>query len=257
MDAYTSFAQVYDLFMDNIPYREWCCYLTSLLREYGISDGLVLDLGCGTGNVTQILAKEGYEMIGVDNAEEMLSIAMEKKQETGLDILYLLQDMRSLELYGTVRAAVSICDSLNYLLEYSDLVQVLRLVNLYLDPGGIFIFDINTLYKYTEILGESTIAENREEGSFIWENSFDPESRLNEYMLTLFLPDGLERGEEPRYRRYQEIHIQRAFSLDEVRQAVLESGMELLACYDAFTREAPKSDSERIYFIAREKGKRK
>lgn len=174
-----------------------------------------------------------------------------------MDILYLLQDMRSLELYGTVRAAVSICDSLNYLLEYSDLVQVLRLVNLYLDPEGIFIFDINTLYKYTEILGESTIAENREEGSFIWENSFDPENRLNEYMLTLFLPDEPERGEEPRYRRYQEIHIQRAFSLDEIRQAVRESGMELLACYDAFTREAPKPNSERIYFIAREKGKRK
>ena len=257
MDAYTSFAQVYDLFMDNIPYSEWCSYLTSLLNEYGIVDGLILDLGCGTGNVTEILAQKGYEMIGVDCAEEMLCIAMEKKQEKNLDILYLLQDMRSLELYGTVRAAVSICDSLNYLLEYSDLVHVFRLVNLYLDPGGIFIYDLNTLYKYTEILGESTIAENREEGSFIWENTFDPKSRLNEYELTLFLPDEPEKGREQKYCKYQETHIQRAFSREEVEQAVLEAGMELLACYDAFTREMPRPDSERIYFIAREKGKRK
>ena len=146
MDAYTSFAQVYDLFMDNVPYDQWCRYITELLREYGIQDGLVLELGCGTGVLTRKLAAKGYDMIGVDYSEDMLEIAMDHRQE-GEDILYLLQDMREFELYGTVRAAVSICDSMNYIVEYQDLVQVMKLVNNYLDPGGIFIFDLNTPYK--------------------------------------------------------------------------------------------------------------
>ena len=104
MDAYTSFASVYDTFMDNIPYEEWAEYVIGLLKEYGIQDGLVLDLGCGTGNMTELLAGAGYDMIGIDNAEEMLEIAMEKRERSGHDILYLLQDMREFELYGTVRA---------------------------------------------------------------------------------------------------------------------------------------------------------
>ncbi len=125
MEAYSSFAAVYDSLMDNVPYEEWAKYLCGLLREYGIRDGLVLDLGCGTGNVTQALALQGYDMIGVDNSEEMLQIALEKRAESELDILYLLQDMREFELYGTVAAVVSICDSMNYLTQYEDLVQTL------------------------------------------------------------------------------------------------------------------------------------
>lgn len=254
MDAYTRFAEVYDLFMDNIPYPEWCAYLTGLLREYGVRDGLVLDLGCGTGTLTALLAGQGYDMIGVDNSEDMLEIAQEKKRESGLDILYLLQDMREFELYGTVRAAVSICDSMNYLLDYADLVETFRLVNNYLDPGGVFIFDLNTLYKYRVLLADRTIAENREEGSFIWDNYYDEESRINEYELALFLPEKREDGEEW-YRKYEEVHIQRAYTLEEIRKALEEAGMVFLACYDAFTRNPPDKESERIYVIAQEKGK--
>ena len=173
MEAYTSFAQVYDTFMDNIPYEEWGAYIVSLLREYGISDGLVLDLGCGTGSMTEVLSGYGYDMIGVDFSEDMLEIALEKRDASGHDILYLLQDMRSFELYGTVRAVVSVCDCVNYLLEEQDLTETFRLVNNYLDPGGIFIFDLNTEYKYRELLGEATIAEDREEESFIWDNYYD------------------------------------------------------------------------------------
>ena len=117
MEAYTSFAHVYDTFMDNIPYEMWSRYLIQLLERYGISDGIVLDMGCGTGNMTELLARHGYDMIGIDNSEEMLMTAAEKAAESGLNILYLEQDMRSFELYGTVRAAVSICDSMNYILE--------------------------------------------------------------------------------------------------------------------------------------------
>lgn len=249
MEAYSGFAQVYDLFMDDVPYGEWCSYLISLLKEYGVWDGLVLDLGCGTGKLTRLLAEAGYDMIGADSSAQMLEIAQEAEGGAGR-ILYLLQDMRALELYGTVRAAVSICDSVNYILEEDELREVFRLVNNYLDPRGIFIFDLNTVYKYRELLGEATIAENREEGSFIWENYFDEESGINEYDLTLFI-----REEGGLYRKYEETHYQRVYSLIAVRRLLSEAGMEFVAAYDAFTRKPVREDSERIYIIAREHGK--
>ena len=170
MEAYTGFAAVYDIFMDNVPYEEWSSYLHGLLLEHGIEEGIVLDLGCGTGAMTERLAAFGYDMIGVDNSEDMLELAMEKRVQSGQDILYLLQDMREFELYGTVRAAVSVCDSVNYITEPEEMKEVFRLVNNYLDPEGVFIFDFNTRYKYEEILGDRTIAENREECRFIWDN---------------------------------------------------------------------------------------
>lgn len=251
MEAYTSFSQVYDLFMDNVPYKEWCDYITSLLKEYGISNGLILDLGCGTGSLTLELSKRGYDMIGVDCSEDMLEIAEEKRHLSSENILYLLQDMREFELYGTVRAVVSVCDSLNYILEYEDLVQVFSLVNNYLDPDGLFIFDLNTPYKYSVLLGEHTIAETREESSFIWENFYDEEDCINEYDLTLFIK---EKGNV--YKRYQETHYQRCYTLDEIRSALDKAGLTFLCAYNAFTRNPVEKDNERIYVIARECGKK-
>ena len=251
MDAYTSFASVYDTFMDNIPYEEWADYLISLLKEYGIEDGLVLDLGCGTGNMTELLATHGYDMIGVDNAEEMLEIAMEKRADSRHDILYLLQDMREFELYGTVKAVVSICDSINYITEEEDLQEVFRLVNNYLDPKGIFVFDFNTVYKYREVLGNQTIAEDREDCSFIWDNYYYEDEGINEYELSLFIKE----KDTDLYRKYQETHFQKAYDLETVRKIVEESGLEYITAYDAFTRSEPKEQSERIYVVAREKGK--
>lgn len=278
MEAYTGFAEVYDLFMDNVPYEEWSHYLISLLQEYGVSEGLVLELGCGTGKMTRLLAQAGYDMIGVDSSEEMLQVAREQEwtvdgfeeAEIGKerwaadesepveqgrkqpDILYLLQDMREFELYGTVKAVVCICDSLNYILQEEDLLAVFSLVNNYLDPGGVFVFDMNTLYKYREILGENTICENREEGSFIWENFYDDKEQINQYDLTLFVR---EQEEQDLYRKYEETHFQRGYELQKVRSLLEQSGMEFVAMYDAFTREPVKEQSERIYVIAREQGK--
>ena len=250
MAMYESFAAVYDTFMDNVPYEEWSRYLIGLLHREGIADGLVLELGCGTGSMTELLAEEGYDMIGVDNSPDMLEIAMEKREKSGHDILYLLQDMREFELYGTVKVVVSVCDSVNYITEEEDLLQVFRLVNNYLDPGGIFIFDLNTVYKYRELLGDTTIAENREESSFIWENSFYEEDQINEYDLTLFI-----RQENGLFRRYEETHYQRAYELETVKKLLCKAGLKLEAVYDAFTYESPTGESERVYFIAREQGK--
>ena len=207
MEAYTSFAQVYDTFMDNVPYEDWSDRIRTILRQYGITGGLALDLGCGTGKMTELLAEAGFDMIGVDNSEDMLELAMEKRLVSGHDILYLLQDMQEFELYGTVGAIVSVCDSINYITDEEELLEVFRLANNYLDPHGIFLFDFNTEYKYREILGDNTFAEEREECSFIWENYYDPEEEINEYELTLFVRE----EEDPElYRRYQETHFQKA-----------------------------------------------
>lgn len=250
-NAYGSFAAVYDTFMDNIPYGKWGAYLHGLLTEYGIEDGLVLDLGCGTGSMTEALASLGYDMIGVDSSGDMLEIALGKKEKSGHDILYLQQDMREFELYGTVRAVVSICDSLNYITEPEELGQVFHWVNNYLDMDGVFIFDFNTEYKYREILGDRTIAENREDCSFIWDNYYYEEERINEYELSLFLKDekfSCDGGEI--YRKYQETHFQRGYNLAEMKELVQSAGMRFFVAYDAFTRKEPSDTSERIYVIA-------
>ena len=209
----------------------------------------MLDLGCGTGSMTEELAGRGYDMIGVDNSEDMLEIAMEKRQESGHDILYLLQDMQEFELYGTVRAVVSVCDSVNYILEEEELLQVFRLVNNYLYPGGVFIFDFNTTYKYREVIGNTTIAENREDCSFIWENFYDPQERINEYDLTIFVREG------ELYRKFEETHFQRGYTVREVTDCLREAGMELVAMYDGFTKEQPDEECTRICVVARECGK--
>lgn len=248
MASYESFARVYDMFMDNIPYEEWEQYLSGLLRERGICGGLVLELGCGTGTMTELLAADGYDMIGVDNSPDMLDIAMEKRDKSGRDILYLMQDMREFELYGTVRAIVCVCDSINYILEEDDLLQVFMLANNYLDPGGCFIFDMNTVHKYRDVMGQATIAENRPEGSFIWDNYFDEEEMVNCYEMTFFIPE----DSEGLFRRYEEEHIQRAYEIGEIRDLLGRAGLKLEAVYDAFTKEPPRPDSERVYFIARE-----
>ena len=252
MEAYTSFAEVYDIFMDNIPYEEWAEYLHEILKEYHIPNKMVLELGCGTGNMTELLASKGYDMIGVDNSEIMLEIAMEKRLKSGRDILYLLQDMQAFELYGTVGAVVSVCDSINYITTDEELKEVFHLVNNYLDPRGIFVFDFNTEYKYRELLGDRVIAEEREECSFIWDNYYNAEDKMNEYQLTLFV----QSEEDPvLYRKYQEVHYQKAYTLEKIKTLIEKAGLRYVAAYDAYTKKAPMYTSGRICVVAQEYGK--
>lgn len=247
MDSYTGFAKVYDLFMEDVPYKEWSRWIAEMLRAHGIEDGLVLDLACGTGVMTELLAEAGYDMIGIDQSEEMLERALDRKEQSGHDILYLCQDMKEFELYGTVRAIVSVCDSMNYVLEEEAFLDILTAAaENYLDYGGLFLFDLNTEYKYRMLLGEQTIAENREEGSFIWENSYDEEEKINEYELTLFI-----REDSGYYRKYEEVHYQRAYPLDTVKELVARSGLKLLQVCDAYTGEPVREDSERICVVCR------
>lgn len=291
MEAYTGFAQVYDTFMDDTPYEEWCAYLVELLEKYrevvendtsvvvecnathirqnkGCDDSVIntddyyrniqqernsiLDLGCGTGTLTELLAGRGYDMIGIDNSEEMLLIAMDKRDDLGLEILYLQQDMRAFELYGTVGAVISVCDSVNYLLEEEEVVQTFRLVNNYLYPGGLFIFDFNTVYKYEVVIGDTTIAENREKCSFIWDNYYHEEEEINEYDLTIFVQ---EEEKADTYRRFQETHYQRGYRLEQMQDYLRRAGLAFVEAIDADTHGAVTDTSERIYVVARESGK--
>lgn len=193
-------------------------------------------------------------MIGIDASQEMLNIALEKRERSGKEILYLCQDMRELELYGTAGAVISVCDSLNYLLEEEEMLRVFRLVNNYLYPGGVFLFDFNTVYKYETVIGDSVIAENREDCSFIWENYYDAEGQINEYDLTIFARTENQDGEDI-FRRFTETHYQRGYTLEEMRGMVEKAGMEFVRAEDADTRGEVREESERIYVIARECGK--
>lgn len=244
MEAYSGFAAVYDRYMDNIPYDQWVNNICQLFEKYNMPMEIVCDLGCGTGQVTRRLKNYGYDMIGIDMSYDMLMEAMSAPDSDG--ILYLCQDMREFELYGTVGAVVSLCDSINYLTSYDELLTVCKLVNNYLDPGGLFIFDIKTI-SYYEKLGTTTIAENREEGSFIWENEYDPDTRDNAYFLTIY-----EENEGGTFDRYEEEHLQHGFTGDEIKTAILESGLQLLEVLDVDTMSAPEDDSDRLVFIARE-----
>lgn len=273
-EAYTDFASVYDTFMDDTPYQEWADFLAELISTYGISKphkngekalgaessekekletekDLVVDLGCGTGTLTELLSRKGYDMIGVDMSAEMLNVALAKKEKSGSPILYLCQDMRELDLYSTVGTVISVCDSVNYLLEDEEVLETFGLVNNYLYPGGIFLFDFNTVYKYEQIIGDTTIAENREKCSFIWENYYHEDGHINEYDLTVFAKE----EKNGLFRRFTETHFQRGYTVEEMKGFLEQAGLESIRFLDADTHKEPTACSERIYGIAREKQK--
>lgn len=274
MEAYTDFASVYDIFMDDVPYEEWCERIVALLDKYdekvvpegdealASEAGLLVDLGCGTGTLTRMLAGRGYDCIGIDNSYEMLEVARSKG---GNEIMYLCQDMREFELYSTVGTIISVCDSVNYLLTEDDLLATFKLVNNYLYPRGLFIFDFNTVHKYRDVIGDTTIAENREDGSFIWENYYDEESQINEYDLTIYQKASGDDSEE-HYVRSEETHIQRGYELDTMIDLIKEAGLEVVLAYDVdalslcdegATGVYPEvtEDTERVCIVAREVSK--
>ena len=273
MESYRDFAGVYDEFMDETPYEEWCSRLVEIIKKYGVSKpvsemeaeelseeelallserNLILDLGCGTGTLTEMMAEAGYDMMGIDLSYDMLQVAMDKRAESGHDIMYLCQDMRELELYCTVGTVICVCDSINYVLEDAEVIETFSRVNNYLYPKGLFIFDFNTTYKYAEVIGDTTIAENREACSFIWDNYYDEESHINEYDLTIFVR---EEDEEEIFHRFQETHFQRGYDLQEMLHYVKEAGLEFVTAIDADTNGEVTSVTERVLMVCRERGK--
>lgn len=250
MACYRRFAHVYDYFMAEAPYAAWAGYIDHILKTGtrgpgGENPPLVLDLACGTGGITLPLARRGYDMIGVDRSPDMLTVARDKADRKKLSILFLAQDMRELDLYGTVDAALCVCDGLNYLLTEAELAEVFVRVARFLNPGGIFIFDMNTEYKFKMILSGNTFSESGREASYRWQNHYDRLTGINEYTLHFTV-----RGPAGRNEHFNETHRQRAYPADTVHTLLCGAGLRLLQVNDAYTDNAPAHNSERLSFIA-------
>ena len=246
---YEGFAYVYDRMMSDIPYDAWFDALRIYLAEHGIEEGTVCELGCGTGSMTERFARAGFHMIGVDLSADMLAAACSRKDAEGLDIVYIQQDMEQLELAGPVDAVISVCDTMNYVLEETAMGRVFSRVCRFLKPGGYFIFDLKTVYCYRNVIGSRVFAEQDEDVSYIWDNYYDEDEQINEYALTIF-----QRQPKSRlYERIDEVHYQRAYSVSTVRELLEQSGLMVAGVLDSSMKEEPKEDSERIYMIAKKR----
>ena len=255
-EGYKAIARVYDKLNAEIDYEAWCGFIEACFDRFLPNrPELVLDLACGTGRMTSLLTARGYDMIGVDGSEEMLSVAYERalsdddEQELAKRPMYLLQDMRRFELYGTVGAVVCCLDSLNYLTGEGDLSECFRCVHNYLDPDGVFLFDVNTPYKFETVYGNNAyILEDVVDGAAVycgWQNEYDKESRLCGFYLSLFEErDGV-------YVREDEEQHERCYTMEEITAALAENGFALLGVYRDFDFSAPTEDTERWYFAAR------
>ena len=238
MSAYTAFARVYDSFMDDIPYEKWADNITGYLKKRNLLNCTVLELGCGTGSFTSLMAREGYKMHGIDLSAAMIKMAKKK----GCKAKFEVGDMRMLGISDRFMVAVSVCDTMNYLLDELELQEALMSVYRALKPGGIFIFDLKT-ERFFENLGEEIYTDEKPVGEYVWENYYDKETRDNDYYISFYIKSGRK------YRKYVEEHTQHAFRPEEVRKAAKECGFKIIAELDADFNEPADYNGERTYFI--------
>ena len=244
---YNDFAEVYDRLQD-ADYEGFVDYYERIFKKFGKNPELVLDLACGTGNITIPMAKRGYDMIGLDLSCEMLNVAREKAAAEGLDILFLNQDMTDMELYGTVDAIVCALDGVNYITDPADLKRVFALVKNYLNPGGIMIFDINTEHKLRNILGGNTFVNEEQGIYYVWQSEFDDETKICAFELNFFCeqPDG-------GYIRFDEFQEERAYSTSEILDILKSEDLVAEGFYKPFEFSTPDDKEERIFFVISKK----
>ncbi len=244
---YNDFAEVYDKLQD-ADYEKFVDYYEQIFKKLGKAPKLVLDLACGTGNITIPMAKRGYDMIGLDLSCEMLNIARDKAMAEGLDILFLNQDMCEMELYGTVDAIVCALDGLNYITDPQDLQKVFHLAKNYLNPGGVMIFDVNTEYKLKNILGENTFVAEEDGIYYVWRSEFSDDTKICGFELNFFCEKA-----DGTYTRFDEYQEERAYSPEEITAMTNAAGLEMTGIYKPF-EFAPISDKEeRIFFVISKK----
>ena len=260
-EGYQAIARVYDRLNAEIDYAAWADFFERCFDRFlPTRPELVLDLACGTGRMTLELASRGYDMIGVDGSADMLSEAYSRAVDRQ-GLLFLHQDMQSFELYGTVGAITCCLDSLNYLLSADDLDACFACVHNYLDPNGLFLFDMNTPYKFRHVYGnnayvledelvwdEGTDTEERAAVYCGWQNTYHPDTALCDFDLSLFeeLPNGS-------YRRADEHQTERCYTLDEIKKALERNNLEFLGVWSDYAFTAPNDTTERWYFAARAK----
>lgn len=251
MKPYEALAAVYDRLNGDVDYEALADFAAATFARYGISPELVLDLGCGTGGLTFPLARRGYDMIGVDGSAEMLSVAYERRvAEKAPGVLFLCQDMREFELYGTVGAVVSSLDCMNYLTGKGDLEKCFSLVHNYLDPGGVFLFDVNTPYKFRHVYGnEAYVLESEEGGRSAycgWQNEYEEESRLCRFYLSVFTEEA-----DGRYSRTDEEQVERCYTREELTVALTRAGFEEISFFGDLHFGAPEETTERWYVASK------
>lgn len=250
MSGYDAFAEVYDKLTDNIEYKKRADYVSALFDRYGVrGKEPILDLACGTGSLTIELAKLGYDMIGVDSAYAMLSQAQNKKYEENVDVLFLCQDMTELDLYGTISGAVCMLDSLNHLDSAEDVKRTIEKVGLFMEHGGIFIFDVNTIYKHREILGNNTFVYDCDDVYCVWQNSLNDDDSVD-ISLDIF-----EREDSAYYRSGEEFS-ERAYPIGQYKKWLGDAGFELLHIYDEMSDRELNDRTQRAVFVARYKNRR-
>lgn len=255
MPGYDSIASIYDNINSEIDYSSWADFVEKCFEKYlKEKPELILDLACGTGSMTFVLASRGYDMIGADMSEDMLTEAMDKAYDKGIEgILFLKQDMRRFELYGTVGAIVCCLDSVNYLTDDGDLEMCFKCAHNYLDPDGLFIFDVNTPYKFENIYGnnhyifedKNSFGENAYCG---WQNEYDRETRLCNFYLSVFTEE-----EDGRFSRADEVQTERCYLKEELTENLEKSGFEVLGFFSDYKFSQPLDDCERWYIVARAK----
>ena len=244
MSAYGKFASCYDELTGNVDYLQMAEYLHRVLEKHQVQNGILLDLACGTGTLCETFAGFGYEMIGVDASEEMLSEAMNKKYESGSDIIYLCQKMQDLDLYGTIDAAFCTMDSINHLNSISDVRKAFERVSLFLNPGGIFVFDCNSIYKHQHILADNTFVYDCEDVYCVWQNTLLSDNRVGIH-LDIFELDG------KKYIRSEEEFCETAFSENEIISCLKETGLEVLLINDGYSDMQPCKTTQRFVYVAR------
>lgn len=245
MSNYGDFACVYDLLTSEIDYQKRAEYFDQVILRHGGFHGILLDLGCGTGKLSEAMSGLGYDVIGVDNSEEMLSAALEKKLQSGGDIIYLNQDMTELDLYGTVDAAVSALDSLNHLTDYDDFCTALEKVSLFLHPDGVFVFDVNTCYKHRKILADNTFVYDYGDVYCAWQNSHR-ENDVIQMDLDIFVT---EDGEN--YLRMEDHFSERAYDEGQIEEALHKAGLEIQAIYGEDSFEPPGDGEQRLIYVVK------
>ena len=252
MAGYGDFAYYYDMLTENVDYESRCEYICNLLAENGVGKGILLDLACGTGTMSLLLSDKDYDVIGVDASEDMLSVAQEKKMESGKDIMFLCQRMEELDLFGTINAVVCTLDSINHITDGKTVEKVFSKVSLFMEDKGLFLFDVNTPYKHREILGDNTFIYDMDDVYCVWQNSTDKDTLLTEVSLDIFEKDTEE--EDDVYYRYSEEFSEKGYELSEIEKWLTENKFEVLGVFEEMTKKAVSETTQRAVFLARKHG---
>lgn len=246
-EQYSSLASAYDLLNADFDYSAYARFIDKEIKANLSDASLVLDLACGTGKITFELNSLGYDMTGVDLSPNMLSVARDYAYQNGIEnVLWLCQNMTELELYGTVDACSCCLDSINYLTRLSDVEKCFLLVHNYLIPNGIFIFDVNSEYRFNEVYGNNDYILENDGTLCAWHNEYNKKSRICKFYLSIF-----EENEDGLYERSDEVQREKCYSYKQISNALKKTGFEILGAYGDLNKKEIESCDEKWYFVAR------